>query len=86
MENKENNMKLSQCEKILIAMLSNKDKEIWMASDFQSGKYFIGYEASARMSELLKKYPEFIIVGRRGKFRTLAINWGNVTKEVKDLI
>ena len=74
-------MKLSQCEKILIAMLSNKNKEIWMASDFQSGKYFIGYEASARMSDLVRIYPTLFIVGKKGRFRTLSINW-----EEKELI
>lgn len=74
-------MKLSQCEKILIAMLMNKNKEIWMASDFQSGKYFIGYEASARMSDLTRIYPTLFIIGKKGRFRTLSINW-----EEKELI
>lgn len=74
-------MKLSQCEKILIAMLINKNKEIWMASDFQSGKYFIGYEASARMSDLTRIYPTLFIAGKKGRFRTLSINW-----EEKELI
>lgn len=74
-------MKLSQCEKILVAMLTNKNKEIWMASDFQSGKYFIGYEASARMSDLTRIYPTLFIVGKKGRFRTLSVNW-----EEKELI
>ena len=30
----------------------------WTAKDFQRGEYFVGYEASSRMSELKKIYPE----------------------------
>ena len=63
-------------EKILTAMLSHKDKEEWIASDFQSEKYvFVGYEASARMSELAKLHPKAFTVGKLGRFRTLKINW-----------
>mgnify|MGYP003289001146 CR=1 FL=1 len=65
---------MTQCEIILKAMLENKDKEIWTASDFQSGKYFVGYEATARMSELAKRHPNIFIVGKKGRFRTLAID------------
>ena len=68
-------MKLSQCEKILVAMLTNKNKKEWKASDFQSGKYFVGYEASARMSDLTNIYPDLFIIGKEGRFRTLQINW-----------
>lgn len=68
-------MKLSQCDVILKAMLENRNKNIWTAKDFQSGEYFVGYEASARMSELTKMYPELFIVGKDGRFRTLSINW-----------
>lgn len=68
-------MKLTQCDVILKAMLENKDKEVWSAKDFQSGKYFVGYEASARMSDLIRMHPEILITGRDGRFRTLSINW-----------
>ncbi len=68
-------MKLSQCDVILKAMLENKDKNKWTAKDFQAGKYFVGYEASARMSDLTRLHPELFIVGRDGRFRTLSINW-----------
>ena len=70
-------MKLTQCDVILKAMLENKDKEIWSAKDFQSGEYFVGYEASARMSDLSRLYPDLFIVGKVGRFRTLSINWEN---------
>ena len=34
-------------------MIDNRLKKWWNAKDFQQGKYFVGYEASARMSELM---------------------------------
>ena len=76
-------MKVSQCIKILRAMLENKDKKIWRATDFQSGKYFIGYEASARMSDLVRLYPDKFIVGKEGRFRTLELNWDRIDEEFK---
>lgn len=66
-------MNKTQCNVILQAMLENDNRE-WTAKDFQSGKYFVGYEASARMSELASRYPELFIVGKVGRFRTLKIN------------
>ena len=78
-------MKLSQCDVILKAMLENKDKEVWSAKDFQSGEHFVGYEASARMSDLSRLYPDLFIVGKVGRFRTLSINWEQ-EKEIKDLL
>lgn len=68
-------MKLTQCDIILIAMLKNPTKRIWTAKDFQSGEYFVGYEATARMSDLLRMYPNLFIAGKDGRFRTLSINW-----------
>lgn len=68
-------VKLTQCDKIFKAMLENRDRVKWTAKDFQSGKYFIGYEASARMSDLLRMYPRVFVAGKEGRFRTLSINW-----------
>ena len=66
---------MKQYEIILKAMLENPDKEIWTAKDFQAGKYFVGYEATARMSDLMRMYPEILKVGKVGRFRTLSIDW-----------
>lgn len=68
---------MTQYDIILKAMLENKGKNNWTAKDFQSGKYFVGYEASPRMSELVRMYPDLFEVGRDGRFRTLSINWGS---------
>lgn len=67
-------MKLnSQENRILKAMLGNRNKIWWSAKDFQSGDNFVGYEATARMSEIMR-YP-FIKSGKDGRFRVLAIDW-----------
>lgn len=74
--------KLTQCDVILKALLLNENKNNWTAKEFQYGEYFVGYEATARMSELANKYPNLIICGKEGRFRTLSINWKN-KKEIK---
>ncbi len=67
-------MKINSQENIILgAMLENKNKTWWSAKDFQSGKYFVGYEATARMSEIMR-YP-FVKSGKDGRFRVLAIDW-----------
>lgn len=75
----------SQMNTILKAMLYSKNKnKVWFASDFQQGKYFVGYEASARMSDLKRKYPELFIEVRVDRFRGLSINWQQ-EKMIEDL-
>ena len=76
---------MKQWEIILKAMLENPNKVEWTAKDFQSGKYFVGYEATARMSDLIRMYPNILIIGKQGRFRTLAINWEN-KEEINQLI
>lgn len=66
---------MTQRDKILKTMLNNPIKKVWTAKDFQHGENFIGYEASARMSELANIYKDILIVGKEGRFRTLEINW-----------
>ena len=70
-------MRFSQHEVIIKAMLENPSKESWKASDFQTGRYFVGYEASARMSEIVILYQGLVNVGKEGRYRTLSINWKN---------
>lgn len=75
---------MTQHNRILKAMLDNPGKKFWTASDFQHGQYFVGYEATARMSELITKHPNLIIPGKEGRFRTLSIDW-NKEKEIKEI-
>lgn len=69
---------MKQYDIILKAMLENPSKRVWDARDFQKGKYFVGYEATARISELVKQYPTLFIIGKDGRFRTIEINWDDV--------
>ena len=78
-------MKLTQCDIILIAMLTNRNLNNWTAKDFQHGEYFVGYEATARMSDLLRMYPDLLIAGKDGRYRTLSINWNNEDQVKKAL-
>lgn len=73
---------MKQCDIILRAMLTNKNKKWWSAKDFQYGKNFVGYEASARMSELANRFKDLIIIEKDGRFRILSINWES--KELKN--
>ena len=81
-------MKKTQCDVILIAMFKNKNVKQWDARDFQTGDYFVGYEATARISDLIRMYPELFIIGKDGRFRTIAINWDNkeAVKEMEKYI
>lgn len=66
---------MKQHDVILYAMLSNKSRFWWSAKDFQQEPYFVGYEATARMTELTQKYPDLIKVSKDGRFRIIGINW-----------
>lgn len=80
------NNALTQCEKILIYMYDNrKNKKVWYGKDFQHDPYFIGYEATARMSDLLRMYPQIFIVRKDGRFRTLELDL-NEEKYIKELL
>lgn len=70
---------MTQCDVILKAMLM--DDKVWTAKDFQYGNNFVGYEASARMSDLVRMYPNLFITYRIGRYRAMEINW-----EEKELI
>lgn len=78
---------MTQCDRMLKIMLKDKKRK-WKAIDFQFGENFIGYEASARMSDLVRMYPDLFIVEKVGRFRTLKINTKNkkLIKEIKERI
>lgn len=69
---------MTQHEKILALMRAYPDKEWWRASDFQKpdlpGHLFVGYEATARISELSKMSPRVVDVEREGRFRLIRLH------------
>lgn len=69
---------MSQYEKILKIMLGDPRKEYWLPTDFMDndlGALFVGYEASARLSELRKDFPVMFHGKRNGKYVATALNW-----------
>lgn len=60
---------MTQEEKIIREMLRQPQKEWFYPPDFmRGGDLFVGYEASARLSGLAKKYPRMIESRRNGKY------------------
>ena len=82
---------LTQQEKIIATMIAFYPNKIWFfAPDFiqpQSNEFFVGYEASARLSELAKEYPDLIETRRRGKFSDRRLRFENmqIIKKAADL-
>lgn len=64
-------MKLTQQQKIVAIMCMNREKRWWKPAEIMNVGHpdlFIGYEASARLSELASEYPDMIESRREGKF------------------
>lgn len=75
---------MTQQNRILRIILTNPRKKYWGTRDFQRGKFFIGYEAGARLSELVNKY-EFIKSIRDGKYRYVYVDW-KYQKEIMEVL
>lgn len=63
-------------------MRDTPSKEWWYPQDFMqehpSHPLFVGYEASARLSELAKLYPEMIESKKDGKYTVRKLVWSKV--------
>lgn len=75
---------MKQRERIIYAMIKNRGKKYWYAKDYQIGEDFVGYEASARMSEVANIYEDIIDVGKDGRYRVLSLKEGK-EKEIQEL-
>jgi len=70
---------LTQQQKIVAEMCSNPDKQWWLPKDFmQGGQFFVGYEASARLSELQSENPDMFESQRNGRFIERRIVFENI--------
>ena len=69
----------SQQQKILALMSKRQDKDWFFPYDFMDPalgqQYFVGYEASARLSELAKDHPDMMESKRGGKYIKRRIRW-----------
>ena len=60
---------LTQQQMIVATMCQNQNKDWWLPSDFmKGGEFFVGYEASARLSELQTDNPTMFESKRCGRF------------------
>mgnify|MGYP007083469130 CR=1 FL=1 len=59
---------MKQHDIILRELRANPGKWYYPPDFMQNNHCFVGYEASARLSELAKKYPDEIESDRRGKY------------------
>ena len=75
---------MRQKDVILKAMLDNRDKKWWSAKDFMQAPYFVGYEASARMSELVNEY-DFIEKDFIKRFRVIAIDFEKYEQFLREM-
>lgn len=69
---------MKQAEKILSLMCHNRQRNWFYPPDFMKsnlGEFFVGYEASARLSELASKYPGMIASKRRDQYMYRRIRW-----------
>ena len=72
-----------------------KEVEWWYPHDFMKNlppELFVGYEASARLSELAREYPSMILSEKRGRFIVRRLDWENtdqfynrLPKELSDI-
>lgn len=78
----------TQYQKIITWMLRKKEIEWFYPYDFMReipNELFVGYEASARLSELTSLYPEMIIAERRGKYIVRKLRLDNIDNFINRL-
>lgn len=70
----------TQHQKIIFQMLHGPKGKWWYPYEFmhEGTRYFVGYEASARLSELAHDYPEMIETKQEGKYKVRRIKTENV--------
>ena len=74
---------LTQQQKVIKLMAKHTEKEWWLPQDFMQpnlGDLFVGYEASARLSELAKDYPDMIQTLPAGKYKKRRIRWETISE------
>lgn len=82
---------MKQSEKIvtIMAQKHRTSSKVWFVpSDFMKqdlGELFVGYEASARFSELARDYPHMFTSTKLGKFMSRKINWGTIDDWIDDI-
>lgn len=79
---------MTQHQKILTRMIRGTIGKWWYPQDFMKdglGSLFVGYEASARLSELAREHPYMIESRRDGKYMMRRLNLGDVHHWINQL-
>lgn len=79
---------LTQHQKIVAQMCKHHTKEWWLASDFmkpEMGDLFVGYEATARLAELIKENPDMFETKRVERFRAVRVRFETGKDWYKDI-
>lgn len=71
-------MKYSQHQKILARMCIEPSRWYLPMEFMQSGDLFVGYEASARLSELRRECPQMLQVRKEGKYLATKLDMENI--------
>lgn len=70
---------MKQSEKIITLMCQNRDRKWWFPPHFMEQslpkELFVGYEASARFSELARDYPTMFANNKLDKYLYRRIRW-----------
>ena len=73
---------MKQTEKIFALICFNRNNRNWWYPPHfmkpELGDLFVGYEASARLSELASKYPEMVESQKRDKYMWRRIRWDKI--------
>lgn len=84
------NKKLNNHEKIVAIMANNRDREWWFVKDIINAgegtdNWYVGYEASARMAELAKKFPDMFETRDDGKYKKRRVRWEAMSEWFEEL-
>jgi hypothetical protein len=82
------NKKLTSHQKIVAIMANNREKTWYFAKDIINlgeGDYYVGYEATARLSELVRKFPDMFESMGEGKYIKRRIRWEAMSEWFEDL-
>jgi len=81
--------KLTQEQKIVrIMIMKHANQEWFYAPDFMKpdlGDLFVGYEASARLSDLTRDYPYMFVEEKRGKYLYRRFRFDNMVEILEKL-
>lgn len=84
-------MQLTQNQRIVAAMCALPSKEWWYATDFMQPRmqfdnaFYVGYEASSRMSKLSTKYHYMFEVAKDGKYRIMRFKYEDLAHIINQL-